>query len=136
MRKTTLFGVVILAGILTVPVLAGAKSQSSPFPYMIDSDGRKTIIVSPRLHAWAAYDEEGIFIRWGRASTGKDYCPDIGKRCHTPAGKYTIYEKRDAGCFSSKFPIPYGGAPMPFCMFFHGGYALHASNDVPADYNA
>ena len=24
---------------------------------------------------------------------------------------------------------------MPYCMFFHGGYALHGSNFVP-DYNA
>ncbi|HRE32879.1 MAG TPA: L,D-transpeptidase, partial [Candidatus Berkiella sp.] len=33
------------------------------------------------------------------------------------------------------YPVGKGGAPMPYCMFFHGGYALHGSNSVPS-YNA
>ena len=42
-----------------------------------------------------------------------------------------IYNKGGAGCASSKFPVGRGGAPMPYCMFFHGGYALHGSYEVP-----
>lgn len=136
-KKILLFSIIFLASLMTAPVFASSnKDIAEEFPRSIDSDGRKTIVVSPRLHAWAAYDEEGMFIRSGRASLGKDYCPDLGKSCRTPSGKYIIYEKRGSGCISSKFPIPYGGAPMAYCMFFHEGYALHASDNVPAGYNA
>lgn len=97
--------------------------------------GKKVLIFDPSILTWAAYDENGTLIRTGHASGGKDWCPDIGSRCHTPAGKYMVYDKGDAGCYSHKFPVGRGGAPMPYCMFFHGGYAFHSSDNVP-DYNA
>ncbi len=81
---------------------------------------------------WAAYDYGGNLVNSGRVSGGKAYCPDIGRRCRTVTGTFTIYSKKGAGCKSSRFPVGKGGAPMPYCMFFHGGYALHGSNAVPA----
>ncbi|MGE3319377.1 MAG: L,D-transpeptidase [Candidatus Berkiella sp.] len=85
--------------------------------------------------AWGAYDSNGKLINWGPVSGGKNYCPDVGRGCKTLTGNYTFYRKQGAGCVSSKFPIPRGGAPMPYCMHFRGGYAMHASATVPG-YNA
>lgn len=109
--------------------------EYTPFsPYRAPS-GRKMIIYSPALNAWAAYGPAGNIIRWGPASSGQNWCPDLGRPCHTPSGNFKIYEKRGPGCISTKFPKPYGGAPMPYCMFFKGGFAMHGSRGVPG-YNA
>jgi L,D-transpeptidase ErfK/SrfK len=109
--------------------------QLSPFGSTIKSDGRKTIFVSLSELAWGAYNSEGKLVNWGPVSGGKSYCPDLKQDCGTALGTYTIYERKGAGCVSSKFPIGKGGAPMPYCMFFTGGYAIHGSNTVPG-YNA
>lgn len=42
-----------------------------------------------------------------------------------------MYHKRGRGCVSHKFPLGRGGAKMPYCMFFHRGFAMHGSYDVP-----
>ena len=84
---------------------------------------------------WSAYDDTGELIRSGHVSGGKDYCPDIDRECQTVTGTFTIYRKEGEDCKSTRFPVGKGGAPMPYCMFFHGGYALHGSNSVP-NYNA
>lgn len=97
--------------------------------------GRRVFIFSPRKRMWAAYGPDGKLVRTGAASGGKGYCPDIRRRCRTPVGVYRVNSKGGPGCKSSKFPVGRGGAPMPYCMFFRGGYAVHGSNHVPA-YNA
>ncbi len=84
---------------------------------------------------WSAYDDSGELVRSGPVSGGKNYCPDIHRGCRTVTGTFTIYSKQGAGCRSTRFPVGRGGAPMPYCMFFHGGYALHGSYEVPG-YNA
>jgi lipoprotein-anchoring transpeptidase ErfK/SrfK len=84
---------------------------------------------------WGAYDDGGNLLKYGRVSGGKSYCPDIGRGCRTVQGTFTVYSKKGAGCKSTRFPVGKGGAPMPYCMFFKGGYALHGSNAVPG-YNA
>jgi len=84
---------------------------------------------------WAAYDSQGQLANSGPVSGGKSFCPDINKKCKTTTGTFTIYDKRGAKCKSKIFPVGKGGAPMPYCMFFHQGYALHGSNAVP-NYNA
>lgn len=107
----------------------------APFERKIPGHGVKTLMYDPAIHAWAAYDADGDLVRWGPGSGGRDWCADIGSRCHTKTGEFMVYRKGSAKCISSKFPLPNGGAPMPYCMFFHGGYAIHASNEVPG-YNA
>lgn len=105
------------------------------FPSTMQTGGVSTFVFDPKQVAWAAYAPDGDLVKMGPASGGKAYCPDIGKPCRTPAGKYAVYRKGSQACKSSKYPIGKGGAPMPYCMFFHGGYAIHGSGHVPA-YNA
>lgn len=108
----------------------------APFPANISPPGQKEVIVDLNILAWAAYDADGNLIHWGPASGGKDYCPDIGQSCHTVTGIFKVFRKQPAQCVSSVFPIEYdGGAPMPYCMHFYEGFALHGSYEVPG-YNA
>jgi L,D-transpeptidase ErfK/SrfK len=109
--------------------------EFSPFPQQVSPFGQRTIVVSTSKMAWGAYEANGSLVRWGPASSARGYCPDIGGGCHTVLGHFQIYNKEGEGCFSRKFPVGRGGAPMPYCMFFHGGYALHGSYEVPG-YNA
>lgn len=97
--------------------------------------GNRVFVFSPAKLSWAAYDESGNLVRSGRASGGRHYCPDVGRSCRTPSGTFKVYSKGGSDCKSSKYPLGVGGAPMPYCMFFHGGYAIHGSPDVP-DHNA
>lgn len=108
----------------------------SPFPRYIDSDGEKTIFVSQKKLAWGAYDEDGELVWWGPISPGKGYCADVaGGRCGTPSGSFRIIRKQGIDCVSSAFPRrsngDHGGAPMPYCMHFFRGFALHGSTTVP-----
>lgn len=106
---------------------------TSRLPQHIDTT-EKVVIVNPNVHAWGAYDESGALVKAGMATAGKNYCPDIRRGCRTKAGTFRIYSLGSPDCKSRKYPIPRGGAPMPYCMFFHGGQALHGSYEV-ADAN-
>lgn len=109
---------------------------TSTFPKQRQATGNKTLIFDPKATAWAAYDASGNRLKTGRASGGKAFCPDIGRGCKTTTGTYRVFSKKGADCKSSKYPIKTGGgAPMPYCMHFNGGYALHGSYNVP-DHNA
>ena len=99
----------------------------SPFPKNIDDIEERTVIFDPSLFAWGAYDSDGSLVRWGPATGGAGWCKDIGRSCRTKAGSFRINSMGSSNCVSSKFPIPNGGAPMPYCMFFNGGQALHGS---------
>lgn len=99
----------------------------SPLPREITPPDEKVVIVNLGKHAWGAYDPDGRLVRWGPATGGKDYCADIGQGCRTKPGEFRIYSLGSSRCVSSKFPVGEGGAPMPYCMFFHGGQALHGS---------
>lgn len=109
--------------------------EIAPFDKQIDPPGERMIIVSLSDLAWGAYDEQGSLVSWGPVSGGKQYCPDVGRRCTTTTGTFSIYRKGSGDCVSTKFPVDRGGAPMPYCMFFNGGFALHGSYEVPG-YNA
>lgn len=99
----------------------------SPFPQQIQPPEEKLVMVDLNQHAWGAYDADGTLVRWGPATGGQSWCADIGKSCRTKAGNFRIYSLGSSRCVSSKFPVPRGGAPMPYCMFFNGGQALHGS---------
>lgn len=92
----------------------------------------KTVVVDPRVHTWGAYGSDGELIRAGVASAGADYCHDLGRACHTRVGTFRIFSLGTPECKSHKFPIPRGGAPMPYCMYFNNGQALHgvSANEV------
>lgn len=106
------------------------------FPANRPATGRTVFIFDPNYSAWALYDKNGQRLNTGRASGGKAYCPDVGRPCRTVSGNFRIYSKGDFDCESSKYPLETnGGAPMPYCMHFNKGYAVHGSYDVP-DYNA
>jgi hypothetical protein len=107
----------------------------SPLNRQINPPGEKVIIVSLDKLAFGAYDENGNLEYWGPVSGGRGYCPDLGRGCHSSRGTFYIYRKMGANCVSTKFPIGRGGAPMPYCMYFNGGFALHGSYEVPG-YNA
>jgi hypothetical protein len=138
----TLFFSLILAACSSSSWIPGTSSYQSDkgsgaFPSTRIATGREVFIFNPNVGAWALYDEGGNLVNTGRASGGKSYCPDINRGCKTVVGTYHIFSKGGAGCISTKFPLEtHGGAPMPYCMYFHpAGYAIHGSNDVP-DYNA
>ncbi|MFO1519265.1 MAG: L,D-transpeptidase [bacterium] len=117
---------------IAVPKEMGTpKNDFSPLPKTIDAPGEKQIQVDLKQLAWGAYDEKGNLVNWGPVSSGKDWCPDTGHRCRTPAGNFHVIRKEGEGCKSSKFPIPKGGAPMPYCMFFKSDYAIHGSYELP-----
>jgi hypothetical protein len=107
----------------------------SPFPKQIASLNEKTIFINQTLLAFAAYDEQGELVWWGPISPGKRDC-DSKNSCLTPSGYYRIIRKQDESCVSTVFPIAdadeeSGGAPMPYCMHFFRGFALHGSEEVP-----
>lgn len=107
---------------------------SNYFPATQPATGRKVFVFDPKATAWAAYDSEGNRVQTGRASGGKGFCDDIGKPCRTVTGTYHVYSKKGPECTSSIYPIEtHGGARMPYCMHFHGGYSIHAAYEVPDD---
>lgn len=107
----------------------------APFPRRITPIGAKLIKVNLSTLAWGAYTPDGTLVNWGPVSGGKNYCPDVGSGCATVQGNFVIQDRMGPDYVSSKFPIPDGGAPMPYGMHFYNGYALHASAEVPG-YNA
>lgn len=110
-------------------------SKGDAFPSARNVHGKKLFVFDPREHAWAAYNAEGYLIASGEASGGADYCADVGRVCRTVTGSFRVYRKQGAECVSSVFPIREGeddgGAPMPYCMHFYRGYAIHGSSNVP-----
>jgi hypothetical protein len=129
--------VIVCTAILSFPAYAtyeisGAAddTRDAPIPEHISSHGEKVVVVDPRAHAWGAYNANGELVRWGMATAGSKWCRDLHRACRTKVGTFRIYSLGSSGCVSSKFPLPNGGAPMPYCMFFNGGQALHGSNQV------
>jgi lipoprotein-anchoring transpeptidase ErfK/SrfK len=138
-RKSKLISVAcLLTAVLggSVSSVAFAKTHTGGgFPQSRTATGNTVFIFNPNIHRWALYDSNGDLIRTGRASGGRGYCADVHRRCKTPVGTFHVYDKQGPGFKSSKFPAPYGGAPMPYAMFFYKGFAVHGSYEVP-NYNA
>lgn len=100
----------------------------SPLPTQINTHGKKMVVVNLKLFAFGAYDPSGKLIYWGPVSSGRAKCFDNDKRCTTVKGKFRMYRIGGENCVSNEFPLEtHGGAPMPYCMFVHGGTAMHAS---------
>lgn len=103
----------------------------SPFPLKVKSRGEKQIIVDQEKLAWGAYDAKGNLVKWGPISSGRDKCSDSSRSCRTMTGIFRVFSKENEKCRSNVYPAGRGGAQMPYCMFFHKGYALHGSSDIP-----
>src|SRR3990167_8216873 len=99
-------------------------------PLQINPQGEKIIVVDPAEHAWGAYDANGRLIRGGLASAGADWCKDTQRPCRTRTGTFSILSLGSASCVSPSFPLPHGGGPMGYCMYFNQAQALHASPNV------
>lgn len=108
----------------------------SPFPLQINPPQEKLLIFDPQQLAWGAYTPDGRLVRWGPASGGRDWCDDIADNCRTDTGHFRIFSLGSSECVSTKFPLPEGGAPMPYCMYFNEGEAFHGSPNGLAGYNA
>ena len=130
--------------LLCLPVIAYADiyyeisgspyaTQNAPMQAKRPSGNEKVLIVNPREHVWGAYGKNGKLIRWGIATAGGDWCSDIKRSCRTHEGHFRLYSLGSVDCVSSKFPMPMGGAPMPYCMYFNGSEAIHGSHDVKFD---
>ena len=103
----------------------------APFPLKLKGDTEKQVIVDQEKLAWAAYDAEGNLVKWGPLSSGRDKCSDSNRSCRTLSGIFRVFSKENKNCSSDIFPIGKGGAKMPYCMYFHKGFALHGSDDIP-----
>lgn len=103
----------------------------SPFPRKIQPGDSKQIIVDQNKLAYAAYDQQGYLVKWGPIASGADKCSDSNNVCRTMTGIFRVFNKENEKCVSDLFPIGRGGAKMPYCMYFHKGFALHGSTDIP-----
>ncbi|MCE3045821.1 MULTISPECIES: L,D-transpeptidase [Legionella] len=105
----------------------------APFPQKIEPEDEKQVIVDQDKLAWAAYDVNGKLVNWGPISSGRDKCSDSNHSCRTMTGIFHFFSKENEKCRSNVFPIGRGGAKMPYCMYFHKGFALHGSDDMPGE---
>lgn len=115
--------------IKNIAIFAGALMASN----LVYATG--TFEFSPQTQVWKAISSDGRVIRTGHGSAGRSYCPDIHRACRTPTGHFNIISRQGAACRSTRYPLPHGGAPMPYCMYFSNLYAVHGSYEVP-NYNA
>jgi hypothetical protein len=105
------------------------SKYQSMLPAEIHMGHEKVILVNPKLYAWGAYDEDGHLVRGGIANAGAGFCKDEGHPCRTTSGTFHLYSLGDVNCASHIYPIPKGGALMPYCMFFHNGQSFHGTPD-------
>lgn len=105
-------------------------TDNAPIPQKIRGEGEKIIVVDPKEHVWGAYSASGKLIRWGIATAGANFCRDVNNSCRTNSGYFRIYSMGGEDCISHKYPLPDGGAPMPYCMYFNGSVAIHGSSEV------
>jgi hypothetical protein len=102
----------------------------APFPLKMKVHERQIIVDQDKL-AWVAYDDNGQMVKWGPIASGSTKCSDSANSCLTLTGMFRVYNMENEKCVSDVFPIGKGGAKMPYCMFFHKGFALHGSDDIP-----
>lgn len=130
MRRSQTWAPFLLVVSLLFPLASYSRHHSYSTSGQISPTGEKLIIVDPNSHIWSAYSPQGKLLRSGEATAGSYWCRDLHRRCRTKAGTFRIYSLGGPGCISHKFPLPRGGAPMPYCMYFNGSQALHGSYEV------
>lgn len=103
--------------VLIVPTDMDKSRMYSPLPFQRYEQESFLILISIREQALGIY-KKGHLYEWMPISSGK-------KGHETPSGKYRISDKKRRH-FSSKYPEPKGGAPMPYALRFQGPYWIHA----------
>ncbi len=109
-----------LVGCASCSTLAPPPTTALPRPA-----SQKELVVTLSAYTWTAFDTTHASIKSGMISAGRGWCADLPGPCRTPTGTFHAQRKGGAGCKSNTFPMPDGGAPMPYCVFFHRGYAIH-----------
>lgn len=95
-------------------------SSSVSLPSYRDTNGKETLFISISDQAFGAYDQHGDLIRSGRVSTAKS-------GYNTKTGTFTnLYKRGRTDCWSNKYKVN-----IPYCMFYHEGYAVHGFHHVP-----
>lgn len=129
------FAMLFLSSCATTSSNSGPNSNTNyaeRLPQHIDTNNRNVVLVDPNVHAWGAYGPDGNLVRAGIATAGGAACPPdaVGESdCRTSSGTFHITSIGGGDCYSKKYPQPYGGGLMPYCMFFNKGQALHGSPD-------
>jgi len=113
----------------TYPLSKPTIDYSARLPQRIQPRYEKVVLIDPNVHAWGAYNPDGDLVRAGQATAGSDWCFDMGRPCNTKSGTFRVYSLGSPDCKSTIFPIPKGGAPMPYCMFFNRGQAMHGVHE-------
>lgn len=118
----------LITSCTAIPTYAPYESR---LPEHVDTNGKKMVLVDPKVHAWGAYGEDGDLVRAGIATAGGAVCPPDADEadCKTHVGTFHITATDGERCYSKTYPRPNGGGLMPFCMYFHNGEALHGSPD-------
>lgn len=100
----------------------------SPLPNKLNTHGHQLLLVNLKLFAFGAYDKTGKLLYWGPVNSGNQQCPSGKGACLTSTGYFRIFHIEGKDCMSHEYPLEtHGGDPMPYCMYFHGGAAIHAS---------
>lgn len=100
----------------------------SPLPAHMNTKGERVVYVNLSLFAFGAYNKQGNLVYWGPVSSGRKKCYDSDKNCSTAIGKFRVFRIEGKDCISHEYPLEtHGGDPMPYCMYFHGGAAIHYS---------
>jgi len=103
------------------------RMDLSPFPEKVKPRDGNFIVVNLSNYSFTAYNKFGYQVYWGPAAPGMDICTDTDTSCVTHTGDFRIFKKGDVNCRSDSFPVGSGGSPMPYCMYFNGGAALHGA---------
>ena len=83
-----------------------------------------TLSAHAEVHVWVSIKQQKMFVisdvqnyEWPVSTARRGY--------HTPSGSFRPYSLQTMH-YSSK----YDNSPMPYSMFFKGGYAIHGTHDV------
>jgi L,D-transpeptidase ErfK/SrfK len=100
----------------------------APFPQQIKPPHEREIIINLKKFAFAAYGPGGALVYWGPAAGGKKWCKKLHRTCVSAAGTFRLKRIKGPDCVSNKYPLKSnGGAPMPWCMHYYRGFAIHGS---------
>src|SRR6201996_5286807 len=99
------FRAAVLAGALSLFV--GVESAEAKLEILVEKASQRMVVI-----------QDGYMRYIWPVSTGRD-------QLETPNGTYTP-QRMERSWFSSE----YYNSPMPYAIFFHGGYAIHGSNAI------